>query len=121
MDETTPSEQRPSLSPFFQPADALKEHWLQKNTEEQLFPWNEYRLHGQPPSLKVFVDLFKLANGSNDVDRIVWMDNWRTFVSLGDVEDDVPDPVLDYIARVELWLTNDDKSRKATRTDVMFA
>jgi hypothetical protein len=118
MDETTRSEQRPSFSPFLQPADTLQQHWLQKNTEEEVFPWSEYRLHGQPPSLKAFVDLFLLANGSHDVDRYVWVDNWRTFVSVVDEYVRVPDLVLDYKARVDLWLQN-DAPRSAPRTDVI--
>jgi hypothetical protein len=99
---TTPSEQPPALSPLLQPVDTLFQLWLQKNKEEEVFPWDEYRLHGQLQSLEAFVeDLILLANGSHYyVDRIVWMDNWRTFVSLGDIDDDVPDLGLGYEARL---------------------
>jgi hypothetical protein len=107
MDETPPpSEQRPALSPLLQPVDTLKQHWLEEIIEEEVFPWEEYRLHGKPPSLKAFVDLFLLSAGRSDMDRFVWVDNWRTLVSVGDEHDYLPDPGLDYKARLMLWLVN---------------
>jgi hypothetical protein len=65
--------------------------------------------YGKPPCLKAFLDLsLVLSTVRYDVDRFVWMDNWRSFVSVGDEDDDVPDPVLDYKARVDLCLEKYD-------------
>jgi hypothetical protein len=101
MDETT-SEQRPALAPLLQPTDTLKQHCLQKNVFEELYPLKEYYLHGQPQSLKAFFNLFLLPSGLPDFDRIVWMENWPTFVIISD-EDDASDRMPeDYEARVTL-------------------
>jgi hypothetical protein len=75
---------------------------LQKNVLEELYPLKEYYLHGQPQSLKAFFNLFLLPSGLPDFDRIVWMENWPTFVIISD-EDDASDRMPeDYEARVTL-------------------
>jgi hypothetical protein len=53
-----------------EPADTLKDLWLQENTEEEHFP--EYRLHGKPQSLKAFLDLFLLENMANTIPIVLF-------------------------------------------------
>jgi hypothetical protein len=58
----------------------LKQLWLQENTEGECFPWKEYRMHGQPQSLKALLDLFLLENGEYDKHRAIWLPDSDSFV-----------------------------------------
>jgi hypothetical protein len=65
-----------------EPVESLKQLWLQENTEEEVFPWSEYRLHGRPQSLKAFLELFLLENGEYDSNRAIWIPESDAFVCI---------------------------------------
>jgi hypothetical protein len=91
MDEPPP-QQRPAVSPLLTSTNTTKQ--LYRDDLGYHVEINEYRLHGQPESLKGFTDLFfldlEVEDGDVDEDRIVWVTK-NAFVLLsgdrGDYED----------------------------------
>jgi hypothetical protein len=91
MDEETSRSAR-ALLPCLLPLHPLKKICDQSlfavepvdtfRAEKELFPWKEYRLHGQPQSLKAFRDLFLLESGEYDDSRAIWIPESDAFVCI---------------------------------------
>jgi hypothetical protein len=77
--------------PFLEPVETLNEICRQEMTEKRLkrISWKEYRLHGQPKSLKAFVDFFLLGNGEYDENRVLWITE-NAFVCLRTQQEILP-------------------------------
>jgi hypothetical protein len=130
MDERTSPSKRARLLPCLLPLDTLQQNIdenllvleavetpfkqlsLQENTEEECFPWKEYRMHGQPQSLQAFLDLFLLENGEYDKHRAIWIPESDSFVCIKQetrVPERVPEAYRERVFEVEL-LSNERSS-----------